>query len=125
MNDQDWKAGPKVVYARDPFPREYTKSIFLAGPTPRGKGNEGWRKEAIEILRKKGYDGVLFVPEPSDGNWAVDYDDQIEWEENGLHQADCILFWVPRDIKGTKLETCMQVRKQQLELDMEQQTGSK
>ena len=27
--------------------------------------------------------------------------------------------------KGVDLENCMQVRKQQLELDMEQQTGSK
>ena len=26
---------------------------------------------------------------------------------------------------GLKIETCMQVRKQQLELDMEQQSGSK
>ena len=29
------------------------------------------------------------------------------------------------EIYVTKIEICMQVRKQQLELDMEQQTGSK
>ena len=42
--------------------------------------------------------------------------------------VDCGKFWKRRDYQTTwpaSWEICMQVRKQQLELDMEQQTGSK
>ena len=42
--------------------------------------------------------------------------------------TNCGKFWKRREYQTTwpaSLETCMQVRKQQLELDMEQQTGSK
>ena len=41
---------------------------------------------------------------------------------------NCGKFWKTREYQTTwpaSWETCMQVRKQQLELDMEQQTGSK
>ena len=43
-------------------------------------------------------------------------------------QANCGKFWKRWEYQTTwpaSWETCMQVRKQQLELDMEQQTGSK
>ena len=39
------------------------KSIFLAGPTPRSKEVKSWRPEAIRLLKEKGFDGVVFVPE--------------------------------------------------------------
>ena len=42
--------------------------------------------------------------------------------------ANCGKFWKRREYQATwpaSWETCVQVRKQQLELDMEQQTGSK
>ena len=42
--------------------------------------------------------------------------------------TNCGKFWRRREYQTTwppSWETCMQVRKQQLELDMEQQTGSK
>jgi ADP-ribose pyrophosphatase YjhB (NUDIX family) len=53
-----------------------------------------WRKEALSILREKGYDGVVFVPEPfMDG-----YEKQVDWENDCLNRADCILFWVPRGL---------------------------
>ena len=41
---------------------------------------------------------------------------------------NCVKFWKRWEYQTTRpasWETCMQVRKQQLELDMEQQTGSK
>ena len=50
-------------------------------------------------LARLGFDGAVFVPEPRDGAWTPDYDGQITWEEAGLHRADCILFWVPRDME--------------------------
>jgi 8-oxo-dGTP pyrophosphatase MutT (NUDIX family) len=89
----------EVVYTGEEMPEKFTKSIFLAGPTPRNKEEqESWRPDALEILRDKGYDGVVFVPEGRDGHFRMDYDDQVGWEEKYLNVADCIVFWVPRDL---------------------------
>jgi len=89
----------QVVYTGDEAPEKFAKSIFLAGPTPRNKKEvESWRPDALKILEDKGYDGVVFVPEDKDGEFKKDYDDQIEWEERYLNMADCIVFWVPRDL---------------------------
>ncbi len=82
------------------MPEKITKSIFLAGPTPRNKDEvESWRPDALRILEDKGFDGVVFVPENRDGIYKMEYDDQIAWEEKYLNIADCIVFWVPRDIE--------------------------
>lgn len=89
----------QVVYVGQEPPNSFAKSIFLAGPTPRDKNVPSWRPEAIRLLRASGYDGVVFVPESSDSTWRTNYDDQIAWEEKYLHMADCILFWVPREMK--------------------------
>jgi len=89
----------KVVYTGDEAPETFTKAIFLAGPTPRNKREvSSWRPDALKILEEKGYDGVVFIPEDSGGEFKKDYDDQVEWEEKYLNMADCILFWVPRDL---------------------------
>ncbi len=92
-----------VVYAHEEPPTTYSKSIFLAGPTPRNQAVKSWRPRALKLLAKHGYDGVVFVPEDRpDENGATtfhgDYDGQVDWEDRYLNMADCILFWVPRDI---------------------------
>ena len=87
-----------VVYALQPFPTRVMKTLFLAGPTPRGPG-KSWRPEALEKLEAMGFDGHVLVPEPEDQKWAEDYVDQVEWEAEGLQRADVIVFWVPRDVK--------------------------
>jgi 8-oxo-dGTP pyrophosphatase MutT (NUDIX family) len=89
----------QVVYAREPFPGQVTKSIFLAGPTPRAVGVQSWRPEALATLKALGYDGHVFVPEDRGGRVKFDYDDQVDWEEDGLQRADCIVFWVPREMQ--------------------------
>ena len=89
----------QIVYTGEEMPEKITKSIFLAGPTPRNRGEvESWRPDALKILEDIGYDGVVFVPEGRDGQFKMEYDDQIGWEEKYLNVADCIVFWVPRDI---------------------------
>lgn len=89
----------QIVYTGEEMPETITKSIFLAGPTPRNRDEqESWRPDAIKILRDKGFDGVVFVPEDRNGKFKMDYDDQIGWEEKYLNVADCIVFWVPRDL---------------------------
>jgi len=87
-----------IVYAFEEAPRSYTKSLFLAGPTPRDEQTPSWRPKALRILEESGYGGVVFVPEARDGRWRKDYDGQIAWEDKYLNVADCILFWVPRDL---------------------------
>jgi len=73
-----------------------TKSIFLAGPSYRENGKTSWREEAIDILEKKGFDGLVFVPEPMT---SIPFEQSEEWEDVYLNMADIILFWVPRDLK--------------------------
>jgi len=88
-----------VVYTGETPPEKFTKSIFLAGPTPRNREEqESWRPDALKILEDKGFDGVIFVPEDRKGEFKLEYDDQVGWEETYLNMADCILFWVPRDL---------------------------
>lgn len=82
----------KVIYARQPIP----KSIFLAGPTPRSSDVPSWRPQALELL--KGFDGIVFVPESQDWEAKVNYDDQVEWEWEGLEAATVVLFWIPRNL---------------------------
>ncbi len=89
-----------VIYALQEFPLKVQRTLFLAGCTPRTEGGVSWRKEALEILQELGFEGEVFVPEPPEAQWAEDYSDQVEWEEEGLRRADVILFWVPRDIEG-------------------------
>lgn len=90
----------EVVYTGEEMSSKITKSIFLAGPTPRNKEEvESWRGDALEILRDKGFNGTVFVPEDRNGEFKLDYDDQVGWEEKYLNIADCIVFWVPRDLE--------------------------
>ena len=74
------------------------KSIFLAGPTPRGENVISWRAEACEILKQLGFDGVVYVPEYSTWKPKDDYVDQAMWERIALTNATVILFWVPRKL---------------------------
>lgn len=85
----------KVVYALEPI----EKSIFLAGPTPRSEKVDTWRPEALSVLERLGFDGTVYVPESAD--WAKHdrYEDQIDWEWDGLDAARVIVFWVPRDLE--------------------------
>lgn len=74
------------------------KSIFLAGPTPRSKEIETWRKKACKILEEFGFDGVVYVPEYSNFGPLEDYLKQVYWEREALSNASVILFWVAREL---------------------------
>lgn len=90
-----------VVHANEAPPKSWDAAVFLAGPLPRSAEVPSWNPEAIAHLRE-GWceDGrlVVFTPEPRAGV-TVDYTGQIEWEHRGLHDADAIVFWVPRDLE--------------------------
>jgi 8-oxo-dGTP pyrophosphatase MutT (NUDIX family) len=92
-----------IIQSQEPFPTTVTKSIFLAGPTPRDD-SPSWRVEALTILESLGYDGTVFVPEVR-GGFNGKITEQIEWEEEALNRADVIVFWVPRSDEQPALTT--------------------
>jgi len=89
----------EIVHAREALPTSVTRSLFLAGPTPRSAEVASYRPALLAELARQGFDGTVFVPEPRSGVWAAGYEDQIAWEDDALHRADVIAFWVPRDMK--------------------------
>jgi hypothetical protein len=59
-----------------------------------------WRQAALYYFSKQEYDGAIFIPEPAPAqSWDWKYEDQIEWEEQHLQAAKCIMFWIPRNMK--------------------------
>lgn len=94
----------QVIYTGEEMPDVMVKSIFLAGPSLRPgqeKEMESWRKDALKILEDKGFTGTIFCPENKGFGFKdkdFNYDDQVEWEDKYLNLADCILFWIPRDL---------------------------
>lgn len=87
------------------------KSIFLAGPTPRGENAKSWRTDAYQIIEQYGFDGIVYVPEYSTWKPKADYVDQAQWERNALTNASVIAFWIPRTLPDmpaftTNVEFC-------------------
>ena len=87
----------KVNYSDQPVIKG-EKSIFLAGPTPRGENAKSWRTEACQKIGELGFDGVVYVPEYSTWKPKEDYVDQAMWEREALTEATVIMFWIPRSL---------------------------
>lgn len=90
----------QVIYVPNTPPETFTKSLFLAGPSPRDPSHYDWRPEALAYLKELGYDGVVYIPLPVDhSDWRHGFDAQVDWEKKYLDMADVIVFWIPRDLK--------------------------
>ena len=93
----------ELCYSEEPISKErsdkFENSLFLAGPTPRSDDVESWRPEAIDILEKLNYDGMVWIPEYLNKPEVFDYDHQVNWERWGLISCTKIVFWVPRDLE--------------------------
>lgn len=96
----------REIYSTQPAyqrPSEFTHeehtAIFLVGPTPRKASVPSWRPEAIQILKGMNYQGTVLIPEPESGKRWNDYDNQVDWERQGLYNCDAIVAWVPRDME--------------------------
>lgn len=92
----------QLVYALENEPKEYTHSIFLAGPTPRDN-TKSWREDAIKLLNKYNYKGIVYIPEQRNGYKQKEYYNQIDWELKMMNKADIIMFYIPRDIDNNLL----------------------
>lgn len=107
----------ELVFSDQPFPEKVTKSIFLAGPSPRyHKGDTPslgtWRHAAIDLLAQLGYDGVVYIPLPKSAFVpgkldvdAINYFRQVAWEKDALNRADVIFFYVDRKEDNQGLTT--------------------
>ena len=97
------KCEMRVYYAPQPLPSIHSQTpIFLVGPTPREVAVPSWRPEALTVLERLGYDGLVLVPEPKDGIWPKNFVEQVEWERQGLEAAStlgCVAAWVPRELE--------------------------
>lgn len=90
----------QVVFVHEQAVGSLSRSIFLAGPSPRGSSDYDWRKQARTFLHRLGFDGILFIPLPRDGIYHEDYDHvaQMRWEIEHLEKAAARVFWIPRDL---------------------------
>jgi 8-oxo-dGTP pyrophosphatase MutT (NUDIX family) len=123
----------QLVYSNHPMPQSITKSIFLAGPSPRSLEELDWRHEALAVLRKLGFDGTVFLPVPDyrfergefdkNGQHGWHYDDQVEWECEARKMADIILFWVPRVVDRSKNDLGMPAFTTNFEMGEDLHTG--
>ncbi len=100
-----------IVYSNHPLPTSITKSIFMAGPSPRSLQETDWRHDALKTLADLGFDGTVFVPVPdyrfernqmSDAENGWNYLAQVTWEVEARKMADIIAFWLARDIDRSK-----------------------
>lgn len=122
-----------LVFSDHLLPLIVTKSLFLAGPSPRKSGTGGdcldWRHEAVAILKARGFKGTVFIPAPSAvfyGNAYADdvsYDNQVAWEKQARSMADQIVFWVPRVIDRTRADLGMPGMTTNVELGADQFSG--
>lgn len=107
----------RILYPDTPIPNDLNEphdgtsdqedcSIFLVGPSLRSPGITPWRVEALRILQEDlDYQGTVLIPEtpataPSTYNTdSFNYQNQVEWEFEGLKYCTAIAAWVPRDLK--------------------------
>ncbi len=79
-------------------------SVFLAGPTSRHQVLEcQWRATAVAILRKRGFKGWIYCPEPRGLELEGDFTERSyihRWESSRLVTpttcAEHAMFWIPR-----------------------------
>jgi len=88
----------KQIYSNQKYEKN-NKSIFLAGPTPREKEIQSWRKEAISYFEELGFDGVLYIPEESNKAYYSEEGvvEDMSWDQNALEEASVVMFWIPRN----------------------------
>jgi len=81
----------EVFYAGEEYPDRQTRSLFLAGLTPRLGEVPSWRPKALEMLEASGFDGQVCVnctagePEPPANQLCRHVrEGQFQWAGTGL-----------------------------------------
>jgi 8-oxo-dGTP pyrophosphatase MutT (NUDIX family) len=91
------------VYMLEEAPSAYYRSVFLYGPSTRGRG-KSWRPHAVMELLNAGFTrGVIYIPEMRDGSVPTSPSEKaaaMAWEDRNTARSDCKLFWVPRNMRS-------------------------
>lgn len=76
------------------------QSVFLAGPSSRQDILEfKWRALAVHYLRKAGYHGIIYIPEPREDDWSFKESfptSIVEWESKRILSCDIVVVWFCR-----------------------------
>ena len=104
--------GFTVLRPGDPLPVAGTSFLFLAGPVDRIPGHDGevelgWRRDALNLLERRGYRGIVYLP-VAQRNHEIGRAAAIAWERGALNRSDIVLFWVPRSPQLPGLLTNME-----------------
>ena len=79
----------------------------------------------VGVFVTQGMQIVCLKGEEKGNNWWMAEGDFVGWLLIAVNIGDVSNRWEYQTTWPASWEICMQIRKQQLELDMEQQTGSK
>lgn len=78
-----------------------THSVFLVGPSSRHDVIEfKWRANAHYLLRKFGYRGHIYIPEPKEDDWSFkkNFPMSIDtWERERILSCSLVLAWLCRE----------------------------
>lgn len=96
----------EVIFAGSHESIHPTRSVFLAGPSPKeGAMLQSWRRQIIAHLKGMNHEHLdhlqLIVPEPKSGYWndvmsnKYTEKDQTLWEHDCMLKSKVIAFWLP------------------------------
>ena len=63
------------------------------------KKNDVWRKEAYSIFEDIGFDGDILNPTNKNYGLMKDLTKQTDWENEAMHKASAIIFYLERTEK--------------------------
>lgn len=76
------------------------RSVFLAGPSSRQDVLEfKWRPLGVHYLRKAGFQGIIYVPEPREDDWSFKESFPIpivKWESIRILTCNIVMVWFRR-----------------------------
>ena len=81
----------KYIKSLLPIPEDSSVKVFLAGPM---RGAPKWQKTVPSLAESLGIDGVTFLSPCPSRRW-IPFEQQADWETEGLTKADIVLFWIP------------------------------
>jgi 8-oxo-dGTP pyrophosphatase MutT (NUDIX family) len=86
----------QIVFAGEPYPQMVKKMLYLVDLTSQqGGADSSWWAEAVELLERLSYDGVVFVPEERGGGLTpalLDDEARVRWIHGALMRCDVSVF---------------------------------
>jgi hypothetical protein len=97
-------SGLEVVHRGEEPPDAWEAALFLAGPAEPAVPGLSAKARALEMLREKGYRGVVFVDENKPEAVELNPTESARWSNHWRQRADCIVLWLPPDSGDVTLD---------------------